>query len=78
LAFIEEIAIQPEWRELIRGKREITSVKITGPKLHFPIELIASLAACKQINASPSIASPCDRSPASAAHVRSKTNNLHH
>lgn len=58
LAFIEEIAIQPEWRELIRGKREFTSVKITGPTLHIPIELIASLAARQQSNASPSIASP--------------------
>ena len=57
-AFIEEIAIQTDWRELMHGRREITAVKITRPTLHIPIELIASLATSQRSNSGLSTAAP--------------------
>lgn len=58
LASVKEISIQPVWRELLRGKRDITSVTIDGPELHIPIELLATLAARQQPTAAPTVTTP--------------------
>jgi hypothetical protein len=58
LAFIKEITIQPVWLEMLRGKRDITSITIHGPELHIPLELIATLAARQQPSTTPAAAAP--------------------
>lgn len=53
LLIAREISIQPVWSELIRGRRDITSISIDGPELRIPIEMLASLAASQQPASAP-------------------------